>query len=115
MISISKHIEEIHKTYLKEEQMMRLFLPLDDPPQDLAILRKIFRQKLNISDGTVVFGRIGRNDNYIFDPISLLAFEKIVPLVGVVKLTKLENERPKAHKSAKMTNKRISINQKKGF
>jgi len=36
------------------------------------------RQSLGLSDSDVVFGRIGRGDDYIFDPIGIRAFERLV-------------------------------------
>ena len=36
------------------------------------------RNKLNIPENAFVFGRIGRPDDNIFDPIGILAFEKLV-------------------------------------
>jgi len=50
------------------------FNPLSDPPSEYVI-------KKSISE-TIVFGRIGRPNNAIFDPISILAFKRLEDIYG---------------------------------
>lgn len=56
-------------------------LPVAPPTKDTvsgATTRTSVRQRLSIPDDSFVFGRIGRGTNDIYDPIGILAFEKIV-------------------------------------
>lgn len=50
------------------------FNPLNGPPEQYAHKPPV--------DDTVVFGRIGRPDNNIFDPISILAFKRLEQIYG---------------------------------
>ena len=50
----------------------------DGPDQNSPILGQELRNKLGIPDDDIIFGRIGRSDNGIFDPIGIRAFQKIV-------------------------------------
>lgn len=54
------------------------FLPIGKmPPQNTRELGSILRSKLGINETDFVFGRIGRDDDAIFDPIGILAWQKI--------------------------------------
>ncbi len=47
------------------------------PPDNIALLRSNLRAQLGISESDFVYGRIGRNDDSIFDPIGIRAWQKI--------------------------------------
>lgn len=47
------------------------------PPENIANLGKDLRKRLDIPEDDFVFGRIGRNDDSIFDPIGIRAWQKI--------------------------------------
>lgn len=55
-----------------------LYAPLASlPPNHVRELGKKLRHKINISENDFVFGRIGRADNAIFDPIAIHAWKQI--------------------------------------
>ncbi len=47
------------------------------PPENISLLRGNLRVKLGIPESDFVYGRIGRNDDSIFDPIGIRAWQKI--------------------------------------
>lgn len=49
------------------------------PPENARQLGAELRAKFSIPETDFVFGRIGRNDNSIFDPIGIRAWQKIAP------------------------------------
>lgn len=54
------------------------FLPIAKlPPKNSRELGSLLRKRLGILETDFVFGRIGRDDNNIFDPIGILAWQKI--------------------------------------
>lgn len=56
------------------------FLPIGKlPPKNCRELGGLLRKRLGILDTDFVFGRIGRDDNNIFDPIGIRAWQKIAP------------------------------------
>ena len=48
------------------------------PPANVRELGEVIRQKFGIKKNNIVFGRIGRPDNNIFDPIGIEAFKKVL-------------------------------------
>lgn len=62
------------------ERDITMYAPLaKQPPENVRQLGKNLRLKLKIPDLSFVFGRIGRADNAIFDPIGIRAWQKIAP------------------------------------
>jgi len=56
------------------------FLPIAKlPPKNSQELGSVLRKKLSIPETDFVFGRIGRDDNNIFDPIGVRAWQKVAP------------------------------------
>lgn len=70
---ITKHAAEKFTGINKKYKVMRIPILCNISPDT-----KIVRNKLNIPENAFVFGRIGRPDDNIFDPIGILAFEKLV-------------------------------------
>lgn len=62
------------------ERDITMYAPLaKQPPENVRQLGKDLRLELKIPDWSFVFGRIGRADNAIFDPIGIRAWQKIAP------------------------------------
>lgn len=63
------------------ERDITMYAPLaKQPPENVRQMGRDLRAKLNIPDSSFVFGRIGRADNAIFDPIGIRAWQKIAPM-----------------------------------
>tara|TARA_B100000745_G_scaffold76795_1_gene46483 strand:+ start:8837 stop:9997 length:1161 start_codon:yes stop_codon:yes gene_type:complete len=57
-----------------------MYAPLAQlPPENSTEMGRNLRAKLNIPETDFVFGRIGRNDDSIFDPIGIRAWQRIAP------------------------------------
>jgi glycosyltransferase involved in cell wall biosynthesis len=54
------------------------YIPSEGPFPDSHRTGLMLRRRLGISDEDIVFGRIGRADDEIFDPIGIRAFQKVV-------------------------------------
>lgn len=82
LISISRTVQ-IHAeewTGQVPNRNITMFAPLAKlPPTNTLELRNNLRVKLGIEESDFIFGRIGRNDNNIFDPIGIRAWQKISP------------------------------------
>jgi hypothetical protein len=63
----------------ERENYFTQFLPIGKmPPENARTLGLELRTKMGISPNDFVFGRIGRDDDTIFDPIGIRAWESIV-------------------------------------
>jgi glycosyltransferase involved in cell wall biosynthesis len=70
----------------EDKQGYVMYAPLYNlPPKNVRELGKTLRSKLGIKETDFVFGRIGRADDSIFDPIGIRAWQSIV------------NDHPEAH------------------
>ncbi len=80
VISISKTVQ-LHAekwTDILPNRNVTIYAPLAKlPPENTALLRNNLRAKLKIPESDFVYGRIGRNDDSIFDPIGIRAWQKI--------------------------------------
>lgn len=57
-----------------------MYAPLaKEPPETIRQLGADLRARFNIPESDFVFGRIGRNDDAIFDPVGIRAWQKIAP------------------------------------
>jgi glycosyltransferase involved in cell wall biosynthesis len=76
-LCISQEVADKLSPIVPREKVKVTYVPTDGPlemrEQGMAI-----RRSLNIKNEEIVFGRIGRNTDGIFDPIGILAFEKVV-------------------------------------
>ena len=82
-ISISNTVREHAEKWTGKlpKRDVTLYAPLAKmPPANMSTLGKELRSKLNIPESDFVFGRIGRNDDGIFDPIGIRAWHKIAPI-----------------------------------
>ncbi len=77
-ICMSNLLEDIISVCIPKEKIETLYIPSEGPTDDSYELGKNLRKKLNLFQTDVVFGRIGRPDDNIFDPIGILAFQSVV-------------------------------------
>lgn len=74
--TVRRHAEEW--TGVIPNRDLTMYAPLAKlPPDNSKQLGTELRSKLNIPESDFVFGRIGRNDDGIFDPIGIRAWQKI--------------------------------------
>ncbi len=76
-ICISEEVKKLAKRVVSEDRLTVQYIPSERPilnPEKAQALRERF----NIIDTDLVFGRIGRADDSIFDSIGLLAFEIVI-------------------------------------
>lgn len=70
---IKRIIRVVDKKIIKQ-----MYIPCEKPPLDSKQNGILLRKSLGIKDNDVVFGRIGRNVDCIFDPIGINAFKIVV-------------------------------------
>ena len=63
---------------VNDEIMRSMPIPLETPPNDSAMNGSLLRKRLKIPEDAIVFGRIGRDVDMIFDPIAIMAFKRVV-------------------------------------
>jgi glycosyltransferase involved in cell wall biosynthesis len=73
-ICISEEVKNLAGRVVPEDKLKVQYIPSEKPIINTNKAKQI-RQKFEIKDNELVFGRIGRADDSIFDPIGLLAFE----------------------------------------
>ncbi len=76
-LCISDTLKAIVKFALPKRTVERMYIQSEGPDAEALRRGQALRLSLGLKDGDLVFGRIGRPDNAIFDPIGLLAFKKI--------------------------------------
>lgn len=77
-LCISEYLTKKVKTVLSSRDVETFYIQSEGPDVEAQNRGKILRQSLGFRDTDFVFGRIGRPDDNIFDPIGLLAFAKAV-------------------------------------
>jgi hypothetical protein len=77
-IGISKEVTDkvLRVAYTSEVDVF--YIPTEEPDNGAIERGRELRKNLHIPESALVFGRIGRADNAIFDPIGINAFEKLV-------------------------------------
>lgn len=83
-LCISKEVAGKLSPVVPKEKVKVCYVPTEGPI-NMAEEGKRIRQSLGIPEKDIVFGRIGRNSDAIFDPIGIEAFKRVV------------NEYPKIH------------------
>lgn len=82
-LSISHAVDALIGPYVPQSKREVIYIQSEDPfmtyssPQ-IEQMRKSLRDKFTIPESAYVFGRIGRADDNIFDPIGINAFEQVV-------------------------------------
>jgi glycosyltransferase involved in cell wall biosynthesis len=75
---ISPYLKNLVAPSLPGRKVESFYIQSEQPASEAAEWGRELRTKLSIPETAIVFGRIGRPDNNIFDPIGLLAFEQVV-------------------------------------
>ena len=76
-VCISEEVKKLADRVVDTNKSIVQYIPSERPILNPEGAKKI-REKFNINDTDLVFGRIGRADDSIFDPVALLAFEIVV-------------------------------------
>lgn len=66
------------KPFMPEHRIKMMYNPIEEPPEKSLEDGRALRRRLGFTEDDIVFGRIGRPDNRIFDPIGIRAFQAIV-------------------------------------
>jgi glycosyltransferase involved in cell wall biosynthesis len=74
-ICISKLLAEIVKQSIPSDKIDVMYVPSDGPDEQAEERGKRLRESFGIKDDEMIFGRIGRPDDNIFDPIGIQAFK----------------------------------------
>jgi len=105
-ICISHEVAAKLSPIVPSEKISVMYILSEQPSQEAAAAGNAIRLKFGIKETDTVFGRIGRADDNIFDPIGIRAFQKIVSidrsahyfimspppvLVGIVEKEKIPN------------------------
>lgn len=82
-ISISHTVDALIAPYIPAQKREVVYIQSEDPFKVYSNsqrdeMRQSLRSKLSIPQDAFVFGRIGRADDTIFDPIGINAFEQVV-------------------------------------
>jgi len=77
-VCISKEVANKIRSIVEKEKIKVMYVPSEYPGDNSFENGKILRKKLGVKDNEVVFGRIGRASDNIFDPIGIMAFKKVV-------------------------------------
>ena len=72
-ICISEEVKKLAKRIVNEDNLAVQYIPSERPILNPEKAKSL-RERFNIKGTDLVFGRIGRSDDSIFDPIGLLAF-----------------------------------------
>ncbi len=77
-IYISNEVREKAQFYTGPLPSSVLYIPSSDPIEESERSRATLRESFGIPESAFVFGRVGRNEDSIFDPIGISAFKKVV-------------------------------------
>src|SRR5581483_670210 len=77
-LCISKEVAAKLSPIVPENKIKVLPVPSERPPAESKKMGEDLRRQFNIKETDMVFGRIGRTDNGIFDKIGIGAFKKVV-------------------------------------
>lgn len=74
---ISDYLTKLVRSSLPGREVKTVYIQSEGPDDQADIRGKDLRRTLGIPDDAIVFGRIGRPDDTIFDPIGIEAFRKV--------------------------------------
>jgi glycosyltransferase involved in cell wall biosynthesis len=77
-ICISNEVADKIRPVVDEEKISVMYIPSEGPIEGSAAAGQAIRQRLGIKPEEMVFGRIGRAADSIFDPIGIKAFKRLV-------------------------------------
>ncbi len=77
-VCISHEVAKHLKGIVLDDKIKVMYVPSEGPIENSKKFGLELRHELGIPDGDIVFGRIGRNSDGIFDPIGIRAFQRVV-------------------------------------
>ncbi len=77
-VAISKEVQHKIIPLVAKERTEVMYIPSEGPSSNSRTNGSLLRKKLEIPDDAVVFGRIGRASDDIFDPIAIKAFKDVI-------------------------------------
>ncbi|MDO8575682.1 MAG: hypothetical protein Q7R78_03215, partial [bacterium] len=77
-VCISKEVASKIRGIVPQKKIGVIYIPSEEPAKEALELGKKLRNDFNIKETDLVFGRIGRADDTIFDPIGINAFKLTV-------------------------------------
>jgi len=77
-VCISNAVADKIRSIVPKNKIKVMYIPSEYPTKKSFENGKILRRKLGIKDNEIVFGRIGRANDNIFDPIGIMAFKQVV-------------------------------------
>lgn len=75
---ISNEVADKIRPIVPEEKIEVMYIPSEGPTADSLAAGQELRSRLGIAPEAMVFGRIGRGSDDIFDPIGIRAFQRLV-------------------------------------
>lgn len=76
-VCISQEVANKISPVVSENKIEIMYIPSEVPTDQSKKVLEI-KNRFGLSDGDFIFGRIGRGDNSIFDPIGIRAFKRIL-------------------------------------
>ena len=77
-LCISQEVAGKLRGFVPQEKIKVSYVPSEFPDMQAQERGRKLRKSLDIPDDALVFGRIGRNSNDIYDPIGITAFSEVV-------------------------------------
>lgn len=77
-VCISNAVANKIRPIVREEKIKVMYILSEGPVLKSKAAGSGLRRNIGIKEGDIVFGRIGRADDAIFDPIGIRAFQKVV-------------------------------------
>ncbi len=77
-VCISSEVAKKLKSKVKDDKIKVMWVPSEGPMDNSEYYGKQLRASLGIPENDIVFGRIGRSSDGIFDPIGIRAFQRVV-------------------------------------
>lgn len=77
-LCISREVASRISGIVDEKKVATAYIQSERPPQESILAGDAIRRRFGIGEKDLVFGRIGRADDAIFDPIAIKAFKKVV-------------------------------------
>jgi len=77
-VCISKAVANKLRSIVQKNKTTVMYVPSEYPTKNSFENGRILRRRLNIKDDEIVFGRIGRASDNIFDPIGIMAFKQVI-------------------------------------
>ena len=75
---ISNEVADKIRPIVPEKKIEVMYIPSDGPTAESLVAGQALRGRLGIAPEAMVFGRIGRGSDDIFDPIGIRAFQRLV-------------------------------------